>query len=202
WLSLAFDHWFARSTRRVPERRFRDVAEQAARLAEALRDVRAPGARAPVAMPNATAATQMARPLLTPTPTAVRLVTQDVSVVGRQVECAAIERQLATGTILTLLGPAGVGKTRLARTICDGTGERFLDGAWFVALPAGADASAIVAAIVGALELEPDPTRSQFDHLVASLAPRHLLLVIDGLERAPAAGEVIERLRRACPAVT
>ena len=202
WLPPAFDRWFARSTRRVPERRFRDVSEQAARLAEALRDVRVPGARAPVAVPIATAATQMARPLLTPTPTVVRLASEDVSVVGRRVECAAIERQLATGTILTLVGPAGVGKTRIAYTICDGAGERFLDGAWFVALPAGADADAIVSAIAGALELEPDPTRSVFDHLVASLAPRHLLLVIDGLERAQAAGEVIERLRRACPAVT
>lgn len=201
WLPPAFDRWFARATRRVPERRFRDVAEQAASLADALRDVRAP-ARGRVPAVSATAETQLARPMLTPTPSVVRLGAQDVTVIGRHVECAEIETQLATGAIVTLVGPAGIGKTSLARAICERGGERFLDGAWFAALPPDGDADAVASAIAAALELEPDPTRSVLDHLVASLSPRRLLLAVDGVEHAPAAAEVIERLRRACPAVS
>jgi predicted ATPase len=198
WLPEAFDEWFMRSTQRVPERRFRSVAVQAAQLAEALRDTRSP-ARAPTGTGLGAASTVAAR---TPTPSIIRLAGQRTPVVGRQVEHRAVEQLLAPGKVATLTGTAGIGKTRLAQVVCEGAGERFIDGAWFVPLSGGSGESDVLAAIASALALPPDATRSAFEHIVGNLAPRRVLLALDGAERVPGCGDVVDRLRAACPAVS
>ena len=197
WLPPAFDAWFARSTRRVPERRFRSVAEQAAQLTRALRGVVAPD-RTP--SPTATAA-GVAETMAARTPTVVR-VARGRPVIGRDLERSEIEVLLAPGEIVTLTGTAGVGKTRLAEAVCESAGERHVDGAWFVPLGAGHGAEPVLAAIAHALALPPDTTRPLFDHVVSSVVERRLLLALDGAEQVDGAAEVIQRLRRACPQAT
>jgi non-specific serine/threonine protein kinase len=195
WLGEAFDAWFARSTRRVPERRFRDIGEQARQLALALRGITAPDRRSAAAALVA-ASTMSAR---TPTPVLVRLSGDHRPVVGREVECAEIGALLQPGTVVTLTGTAGIGKSCLARLVCSAVGEQYHDGAWFVPLGAGDEPGLVVAAIEAALDLSPDPTAAVIDGVAVQLAPRRVLLVLDGAEQVASAATDIDRLRRACP---
>ena len=119
-----------------------------------------------------------------------------------ELEQHALEQALEPGAVVTLTGTAGIGKTRLAQAVTETANERFVDGAWFVALPAADGDAPVLSAIAAALGLAPDPTRSAAEHLIGSLAPRRLLLVLDGAERAPAAAAVLANLRRACPGVS
>ncbi len=198
WLTEAFDQWFLRSTQRVPERRFHNVAEQAAQLAQLLRGVKAPDQRTPP--PSLVAASTLAA--RTPTPSVVRLAGHRTPVVGRQVEYRDVDQLLAPGHVVTLTGPAGIGKTRLAQAIGETLGERFIDGVWFVSLVAGQGEQAVLGAIAGALEIVHDATRSLFDHVVDSLAHRRMLVILDGAEHVPDAAAAIEKLVARCPAVS
>ncbi len=197
WLTEAFDQWFLRSTQRVPERRFRSVAAQAAQLVEALRGVKAPDQRTPG--PSLVAASTIAA--RTPTPSIVRLAGHRTPVIGRQLEYRDIDQLLARGHVVTLTGPAGIGKTRLAQAICETAAERFIDGTWFVSLVPGQGAKAVLGAISNTLSIEPDATRSLFDHVVDNLAHRRVLIVLDGAEHVADCAPVIDHLVQACPAV-
>jgi serine/threonine protein kinase/predicted ATPase len=199
WLPEAFDAWFLRSTRRVPERRFRDVATQAAQLAEALRGVRAPNRAASVSSLVEANTLEAAR---TPTPSIIRLSGHTTPVIGRRLEHREVEQQLAPGTVVTLTGTAGIGKTRLAQAVCDSAGDRFVDGAWFVPLPTGEIDDPVTSAIATALGLQPDSTRSITDRVITSLAPRRVLIVLDGAEHVAGCAAVVDELRRRCPAVS
>lgn len=193
WLPEAFDLWFARSTRRVPERRFLNVAEQTAALAAALEGVVAPDHR------SARSSMMVANTIELRTPSVLLSSGRDSALVGRDVESVAIEKMLEPGTIVTLTGTSGVGKTRLARAMCDALAESYVDGTWFVPLGAGAGAEPILGAIAAAMDLASDNTRPPFEHLVASLEGRHLLLVIDGIEQVTGAAGALDRLRASCP---
>jgi len=199
WLGEAFDTWFLRGTERVPERRFRSASVQAAQLAQALRGVQPPERSAGAAASFVAASTIAAR---TPTPSIVRLAGHRTPVIGRQVEYQDVEQLLARGAVVTLTGPAGIGKTRLAQAICETAAERFLDGTWFVSLVGGEGDAAVLSAIASALAIEPDATRSLFEHVVDSLAPRRVLIALDGVEHVPDCAHAIDQLVRACPAVS
>jgi non-specific serine/threonine protein kinase len=201
WLPEAFDHWFLRSTRRVPERRFRSAATQAAQLAAALEGVRSPGRSATASSLAAANTLAAAR---TPTPSIVKLAGQRAPVIGRQLDHREVDLLLAPGAVVTLTGTAGIGKTRLAQAVCEAAGDRFVDGAWFVALPTsqGGDAEEVMSAIAAALGLDPDATQAPADRVVTSLATRRVLVVLDGAERVAGAAAIVEQLRRQCPAAS
>jgi non-specific serine/threonine protein kinase len=201
WLGEAFDRWFTRSTERVPERRFRSVAVQAAELILAVRGMQPPAQHTPT--PSLVSASTLAA--RTPTPSIVRLAGHRTPVIGRQVEYRDLEQLLARGHVVTLTGPAGIGKTRLAQALCETVAERYIDGTWFVPLTTG-EAGQADAAVLGALEralaIEPDATRPLFEHVVDNLAHRRVLVVIDGPEHVTDVAQTIERLVACCPAVT
>jgi non-specific serine/threonine protein kinase len=118
--------------------------------------------------------------------------------VGRRVELAAIEQRLVPGAIVTLTGPGGVGKSRLAQATCAALGERLPDGAWLVPLGAVVDPAAIPDAIAAVLGLASDTTQSTIDRVGAALAPMRALVVLDGVEHLQAGrGRVAELARRA-----
>jgi predicted ATPase len=198
WLPPSFDVWFARATQRVVERRFRSVGEQVNALAVALRQAPAPS-RARTDSRLGEASTVAAR---TPTPSIQRRAAAAMlALVGRQAEQAALEARLRPGTLVTLTGPAGVGKTCLAEAVCSATGERFPDGAWLVSLAAAENAEGLAAALASALALPADGTRATFEHVAAALAPRQALVVLDGFERLRSAAPALAQLHRACPSV-
>ena len=128
---------------------------------------------------------------------------QPTTFVGRSTELAAIARLLANPAcrLLTLLGPGGIGKTRLALAVAASEAAAFPDGVAFVALASISMPSQIVSAIGEALRLsfvgQSDPTS-----LLSELRERHMLLVLDNFEHLlEGAGLVSDILARA-PQVT
>lgn len=120
--------------------------------------------------------------------------------VGREHELASLGRLLADPLcrLLTLIGPGGIGKTRLAVEAAAQEQARFADGVWFVPLAPVASPAAVVPAIVEALEFA---LRGQVEprlQLLNHLANKQALLVVDNLEHLLASvGQLAEILAHA-----
>jgi predicted ATPase/DNA-binding CsgD family transcriptional regulator len=134
---------------------------------------------------------------LEPVPRAGNLPVELTSFVGRRRELAAAARLLATTRLLTLTGPGGVGKTRLALRLATTRARAFPDGVWLADLtdPDGDPVPALVAAAVGA----PEPTARGLGRY---LAGRELLLVLDSCEaRVAECAALADAMLRAAPGV-
>ncbi|HEX4530442.1 MAG TPA: BTAD domain-containing putative transcriptional regulator, partial [Acidimicrobiia bacterium] len=94
------------------------------------------------------------------------LPAETTPLVGRDDDLDLIERLLATGRILTLFGPGGVGKTRLARRLANTVAPSFADGVRWVELGPVRDEGAVTAAVAAALEVQQRPQRSLADSIV------------------------------------
>ncbi|MBF6172215.1 LuxR C-terminal-related transcriptional regulator [Nocardia blacklockiae] len=116
------------------------------------------------------------------------------SFVGRRDELAAARRLLSSTRVLTLAGPGGVGKTRLARQIGRATARAFPDGVWLVELADLRDPELVTLAVADALRLR-DDTAAPLPRLIEVLADKRLLLVLDNCEHLiEACAELVERL--------
>ena len=124
------------------------------------------------------------------------LPVQLTSFVGRQLELAEVERRVGQARMLTLLGPGGTGKTRLALVVAD----RQAGGRWFAALDACLEPELVlhvVAAAVGAREVPGTPLA---ETLLQHAAGLDGLLVLDNCEHvAAAAAELAHHLLSASP---
>ncbi|MGW0595783.1 ATP-binding protein [Streptomyces sp. NPDC002776] len=127
---------------------------------------------------------------------------EPTSFVDRRAELAAGRRLLARSRLVTLTGPGGVGKTRLATRLADRVRGAFPDGVRFVGL-AGLDDPALVPhAAADALGLHDHSGRPPLDALAGQLGERRLLLVVDNCEHLPAAcAELIAALLHGTPHV-
>jgi len=126
------------------------------------------------------------------------------SCVGRQREVAAVCGLLG-GTdvrLLTLTGPGGVGKTRLALVAATEAGPGFADGVAFVALAAIRDPALVSSAIARSLGVRAAPDRPLVDALKAHLYPLELLLILDNFEQVLEAAPLVVDLLVACPQLT
>ena len=120
------------------------------------------------------------------------------SFVGRERELDEVKGLLSTARLVTLTGPGGTGKTRLALQVAADVADEYPDGTWFVPLGTIADASLVVPAIARSVGVGDDPSRSPIDVLATELEPKRALLVIDNVEQVrAAAGDIGELLRRA-----
>src|SRR5260370_37127002 len=81
------------------------------------------------------------------------LPAEATSFIGRRHELAELRRELTTARLVSLVGPGGVGKTRLAIRIASDLGRGFAAGAWLVALAEVRDAGLVANAAVAALDL-------------------------------------------------
>lgn len=90
---------------------------------------------------------------------------------------------LARSRLLTLTGPGGAGKTRLAIELARRSAAEFFDGASFVPLAAVRDPALVPVEIAGGLGLQDSRGTPLLDHIVANLAGRNLLLVLDNMEQ-------------------
>ncbi len=117
------------------------------------------------------------------------------SFVGRAQATADIAARLAEYRLVTLTGPGGAGKTRLAGEVAKQVAGRFADGVWLAELAAVRDPAQVPAAVAAALGIHDLPVMAAADALAHALARRQLLLVLDNCEQViGAAAEVCGRL--------
>ncbi|MDT0572569.1 LuxR C-terminal-related transcriptional regulator [Streptomyces sp. DSM 3412] len=104
------------------------------------------------------------------------------SFVGRRDEAADVRRLLSAGRLLTLTGPGGVGKTRLAGHVAGQVARAFPDGVWLVPLAALSDEAFVPHAVNDALGVRNETVRPPLEILVDHLRERRLLIVLDNCE--------------------
>src|SRR5262249_8339274 len=122
------------------------------------------------------------------------------SFVGREQELDELGPLLRTARLLTLVGPGGVGKTRLAQELVRAHAAGLADGACFVPLPGRSAPAVVPRAAATALGLGDFHGRSATETLVEYLSPKLLLLVVDNCEHlVSACAELAAELLRACP---
>ena len=129
------------------------------------------------------------------------LPTQVSSFIGREREAADARRMLAESRLVTLTGPGGAGKTRLALQVAAEVIEEFPDGVWLVELAALTDPALLPQAIAAALGLgEEGGARTLTETVTQALRPQSLLLIWDNCEHLVlACARLAETLLRACP---
>jgi DNA-binding SARP family transcriptional activator len=139
-------------------------------------------------------------PELDPAPaeraTAGRIPAPPTPIVGRKADLAALRRALDArdGRLVTLVGPGGVGKTRLALELAREFGDRFDDGAHFVTLAPVRGDEHVASTLTRELGVVLLPSESAEDGLARHLADRHALLVIDNFEHVLGAAPLVADL--------
>lgn len=125
------------------------------------------------------------------------------SFVGREREKAEVRRLLAGTRLLTLTGPGGCGKTRLALEVASDVVARFDDGVWSIELAALTDPALLSQAVAAALGLRESPNQPVSDTLNAWLNPHRALLILDNCEHLiDACAHFAESLLRAAPHIS
>ena len=170
------------------------------RLADALdlgpedRQVLLAAAR-PAAMPEASPGSLAAGP---------RLSSPLTPLIGREREAAELDALLAAGVVrlLTVTGPGGSGKTRLALEVVGRFQEAFADGVVLVDLSPLRDAALVLPAIAGALGVRERTGHPLLETLAAFLGPRRVLLLLDNCEQVLEAAPDLATLLAASPGLT
>jgi predicted ATPase/DNA-binding CsgD family transcriptional regulator/tetratricopeptide (TPR) repeat protein len=118
--------------------------------------------------------------------------------IGRAQDLEDVRAALASARLLTLTGPGGVGKTRLAVEAARG----LADGVWWIELAALSDPGAVASTLIHTLDVRPLPGLSELDAAIGFLRDRHALLVIDNCEHVvEEVARVAAALLRACPSL-
>ncbi|HEX2032400.1 MAG TPA: adenylate/guanylate cyclase domain-containing protein [Actinomycetota bacterium] len=134
------------------------------------------------------------------------LPAQLTSFVGREREISEVREVVGSARLVTLTGPGGTGKTRLALEVAGRLLLRFADGAFFVDLSAVTDPALVPSQIAGALGVAEDPGRPIAESVQEHLRDREVLLVLDNFEQvldaAPAVGDLLAAAPRAQALVT
>jgi predicted ATPase/DNA-binding CsgD family transcriptional regulator len=123
--------------------------------------------------------------------------------IGRDHHVAAISRELGgDARIVTLTGPGGVGKTRLALEVAHEVGQSFADGARFVSLAPVAGPELVATAVAREFGLGDEGDRPLVERLLERLRDAELLLVVDNFEHVLAAAPLVADVLAGCGDVT
>jgi predicted ATPase/class 3 adenylate cyclase len=121
------------------------------------------------------------------------------SFIGREMELAEIAEAVRAGRLVTLTGPGGSGKTRLALEVGASLVHAFADGVWFVALATISDGTRLPETVAQALRVSDIPGEAIADTLWRWLGDRDLLLILDNCEHVvDAARGLCQRLLPGC----
>jgi class 3 adenylate cyclase len=129
------------------------------------------------------------------------LPVQPTSLIGREKEVATVQYLLGREDVrlLTLLGPGGIGKTRLGLQVAAELSEHFVDGVFFVNLASISDPEFVMPTIAQTLEVKEIADQTLLDLLKAYLRERQLLLLLDNFEQVISAAMQVADLLTACP---
>ena len=121
------------------------------------------------------------------------------SFVGRDGPVREVAGLLAEHRLVTVTGPGGVGKTRLAGQVARAVAGRFADGAWLAELAPAGDAAQVPGVVAAALGVREQPGVPAAEAVARVLARQQLLLVLDNCEHLiGAAAELCAGLLAAC----
>jgi predicted ATPase/DNA-binding CsgD family transcriptional regulator len=130
------------------------------------------------------------------------LPAEATSFIGRRRELAEVRRKLSEARLVSLVGPGGVGKTRLAVRIGTDLRRGFRDGAWLVELADVRDSGLVSNAAMLALDLRDQAATEPLALLLAYLRDKQLLLLVDNCEHLlGAAAHLIGEVMKAAPGV-
>ena len=120
--------------------------------------------------------------------------------VGRERERAKVADLVTDARVVTLTGPGGCGKTRLAVEVAGDMASWFPDGACWVDLQGVSEPGLVTPALGAALDVQERPEQALVDTLAEQLRVRHLLVVLDNCEHlVEACAELVGELSSACP---
>lgn len=125
------------------------------------------------------------------------------SFVGREPQLAELRRLMHRSRLITLTGPGGAGKTRLALRLASTLLERFPDGVWVVELASVIDSLLLEQSIATACGIREEKERAAAQVLIEGLAGRRTLLVLDSAEHlVDACAALASQVLRSCHGVT
>jgi predicted ATPase len=117
------------------------------------------------------------------------------SFVGRHIETAHVRALVAAHRLVTIVGPGGAGKTRLALEAASAVVGGFGDGVWFIDLAAVSDAELVAVSVAEVMGVRPEPGRPIMETLAEYVGMRQVLVVLDTCDaHLPAVGAVAHRL--------
>jgi len=130
------------------------------------------------------------------------LPAEATSFIGRRRELAEVRKKLSAARMVSLVGPGGVGKTRLAVRIAADLARGFPDGAWLVELADVRDPALVSNAAMAALDLRDQAFTEPLVLLLSYLKDKDLLLVVDNCEHLlDSAAQVAADVIKAAPGV-
>jgi predicted ATPase/DNA-binding SARP family transcriptional activator len=125
------------------------------------------------------------------------------SLLGRAFDIRRVREDLTPGTVTTLVGVGGVGKTVLALHACGGVAHRYRDGAWFCELADVATGDAVIDALASTLDVRQRRGATLLESVTGAFKDASSLVVLDNCEHVrAAAADVARALGRDCPAIT
>jgi predicted ATPase/class 3 adenylate cyclase/DNA-binding CsgD family transcriptional regulator len=121
--------------------------------------------------------------------------------IGREQEVTSVAELLRRENVrlLTLVGPGGVGKTRLGLQIAADVRDDFTDGVWFISFVSISDPDLVVPTIAQALGLREAGERSVLERLQATLREKQMLLLLDNFEQVVTAAPLLIDFLERCP---
>lgn len=130
------------------------------------------------------------------------LPSQLSSFVGRERELTDVRRRLGMSRVVTIVGPGGIGKTRLGLQIAADVVQDFGDGVFFVALAPIAHGDLVVQALASALEITELPNERLEETVIRYISRKKMLLLFDNSEHVSAhAATLVKRIASECPNV-
>jgi predicted ATPase len=124
------------------------------------------------------------------------------SFIGRELETAEVARLVDDYRLVTLTGPGGCGKTRLALEVARNILNAYPDGSWSVELASLTDPDLVPRAVAQAVGVNEQPKRSLLETLTYALRGRQMLVVLDNCEHLiEACARLVQTLLTSCPRI-